>query len=1016
MSDNHPAWRKLAFGLSASAAILCRSVLAAGGIATDGSFGPARTLSGVAVEIPQSLGRTVGANLFHSFSTFNVEAGQTVTFTGDGQLQNVVSRVTGGETSRIDGLLRSQIGQADFYLINPAGAVFGPNAQIDVPAAFHVGTADRLKFADGAVFAAASGLIGQLSGTAPAAFGFLERSSGNNGLVEIDGAQLAARGGQTIDIAARGIHIENRASLTAAGGEIRLISIAGEGEAGLIRSGGVLPFATVAPNLAGPIALRDSVVNVSGNGGGRISLSGSDIVVGFSEIDADNTGNLDASTHHGIEISSHALTLEHASISSQVASTGRAGSIAIASEDDIDLIKGARITSDTSGGGAPGAVNVYSGGDLNIIGADAVPSQISSQADGFGQNGGDILVKVSGKVNISGFFSGMFANVYPGAGDAGKLTIEAGGDVNISDGAKISSVSVLLAGNGGAIQVNAGGGLLIDGKASATDTGIFSSAHFTQGHGGDINVEVDGDINLVGGGKISSDTLSAGNSGSISIVTSGNLTVGQDNAEYSAGTSISSTAYPLIDLSTQSIIGESPGIAGDIHVKSLGSVNILNGGRIFSNTFYSAGAGNIDIAAGGGMRIDGGAPAIEGIDPNDITGIFSDNRGGSGPAGNVAIQVRGELDILRNGRISSDTLGSGDAGPVTVFTGGRLLIDGTGQSAKSFRTGISSTTQGNASGDAGHVEIDSAASLVIVGGGFISTTTSSFGDAGEVHVKADSLTIDGRRNGIFQTGIFSKSISGNTGDVGSLEIVANRSISIANDGQISIENASEKVESSASLPAFITISSRDIGLDHARLTTVASGTADAGAIKLSFDTLNCRNRSFITTEANEGDGGAIDIIGSGLVSLRNSGIKTTAHGATSDGGDIRLAGDTLILETGLIQANANGGYGGNIRIDAKALIPSGDTLLLGGAQAIEDWRPGIFGYNIVQAASKAHASGVISSTAPQLNLSGILANLGASFMDVSSLSQGYCAAGTGSSLSYGGRGGILRKYDDSQVF
>ena len=49
---------------------------------------------------------------------------------GPDQVQNVISRVTGGNSSQIDGTLRSQVGQADVYLINPAGVVMEPDAQV----------------------------------------------------------------------------------------------------------------------------------------------------------------------------------------------------------------------------------------------------------------------------------------------------------------------------------------------------------------------------------------------------------------------------------------------------------------------------------------------------------------------------------------------------------------------------------------------------------------------------------------------------------------------------------------------------------------------------------------------------------------------------------------------------------------------------------------------------------------------------------------------------------------------
>ena len=120
-------------GCSLAISLTCTPIAwAFNGIATDGSMGPAQVLSapGVStnVNIPQNIGTTVGNNLFHSFSTFNIETGQTVTFQENitNSLANVISRVTGGGVSNLDGTLRSTPGgHADFYFINPAGVVFG---------------------------------------------------------------------------------------------------------------------------------------------------------------------------------------------------------------------------------------------------------------------------------------------------------------------------------------------------------------------------------------------------------------------------------------------------------------------------------------------------------------------------------------------------------------------------------------------------------------------------------------------------------------------------------------------------------------------------------------------------------------------------------------------------------------------------------------------------------------------------------------------------------------------------
>src|SRR4051812_21725375 len=143
-------------------------------IVTDGSVGPKVSLSGGQVVIGADLGTRRGDNLFHSFEKFGVATGQTATFTGPDTIKNVISRVTGGEVSNIDGKLASKVGQAGLYFLNPAGVMFGPNAQLEVPGSFHVSTAHELHFTDGATFSAIDPAASRLTVAAPEAFGFLK--------------------------------------------------------------------------------------------------------------------------------------------------------------------------------------------------------------------------------------------------------------------------------------------------------------------------------------------------------------------------------------------------------------------------------------------------------------------------------------------------------------------------------------------------------------------------------------------------------------------------------------------------------------------------------------------------------------------------------------------------------------------------------------------------------------------------------------------------------------------------
>jgi filamentous hemagglutinin family protein len=92
-----------------------------------------------------------GVNNFHSFSDFNVLSDQRVYFSNQSGVENIITRVTGGNGSNIYGTLGVD-GKANLFLINPNGIVFGPNAQLDVAGSFWAGTSDRVLFSNGESF------------------------------------------------------------------------------------------------------------------------------------------------------------------------------------------------------------------------------------------------------------------------------------------------------------------------------------------------------------------------------------------------------------------------------------------------------------------------------------------------------------------------------------------------------------------------------------------------------------------------------------------------------------------------------------------------------------------------------------------------------------------------------------------------------------------------------------------------------------------------------------------------
>ncbi|MDM8558249.1 CHAT domain-containing protein [Candidatus Parabeggiatoa sp. HSG14] len=199
-------------------------------ITTDGTLGPKMSLTGPNYLIGADLGQQKGGNLFHSFQDFNLQsfenATEIATFSGPNTVQNIISRVTGGNPSHIDGLIRSTIPNVDMYFLNPYGIIFGPNAALNVSGSFHASTADYLQLEDGGYFSTRYPSDSLLTIAPVETFGFLTE---NSAPIEIKGSFLSVPSKETLSMIGGDLSIQD-SILLASSGQINLVAVASKGE------------------------------------------------------------------------------------------------------------------------------------------------------------------------------------------------------------------------------------------------------------------------------------------------------------------------------------------------------------------------------------------------------------------------------------------------------------------------------------------------------------------------------------------------------------------------------------------------------------------------------------------------------------------------------------------------------------------------------------------------------------------------------------------------------------------
>ncbi len=876
---------KIAPALTAGMTVLALGHSASGQIRTDGSLGPAAAmLAGPNFTIGAELGKQVGGNLFHSFQTFNLRsdpASRTVesaTFTGPNSVDNIIGRVTGGERSLIDGKIASTIPNANLFLINPSGWVFGPNASLDIGGSFHVSSADYLRLADGTRFqATANGST--YTAAPPEAFGFLGSNPSSIVVADINGrgSELTTRPGKRFSIVGGAIGLGN-ARVAAPGGQVQVRAAAGPGEISVDPADNskstVQSFA--------PIALvAGAVVEASDQrtleGGGSVYIRGGAIsVVDGSTIRSMNFGSAPGQP---LSVQADTLTLLRAGlIGTSSFAGGAAGPVNVAANEILvdggGFGSGIVSTADAKATGNAGDVSVQTSGKLTLAGL----GYVSSNTNGIGKAGRVSVTagEISASGAVEGSSSGIFSEVSKDASGEAKGVFVKAGKLTLTAGANISSLTN-GSGQAGPVDVAVPGGeIVIDSGGVPFVTGIGSEARKgSTGGVGNVSVSA-GKVTLSVGGAISSSTFGSRNAGNV-VVQAPDIVI--DGNGVSGGAVIRSEA-----------LQPGSGNAGEVNVSG-DRIKLVAGGAISSTTRTGGNAGKITIEAKN-LEIDG---------TNVLTGIASEanNSGYFGNGGDIFVTAD-ELALTAGGVIDSSTFSAGRAGSVTVSAGG----------ISAQRGGISSTAQPGSSGKAGEVTVD-ANRLTLLADSVIDSSTYGSGSAGMVAVTGTGsdpvLTIDG---------------NGAVGRMGILSTAATAAANglVTNGGEIKVSNWSKlaingaRGGNNAASTGIISDTGSIIDLDR-------NSTANAGNISVNVGELTISGEAGIRSSTfNHGNAGTvgveaarIDLDGSGNSGTFLAGINAQSILAAGNAGNVS------------VNAHSKLSLGPNSGIDSSSIVSAGNA-------------------------------------------------------------------------------------------
>ena len=529
--------------------------------------------------------------------------------------------------------------------------------------------------------------------------------------------------------------------------------------------------------------------------------------------------------------------------------------------DTIRLSQAASIDASGAGGGA---INIQ-GQRLILRDGSAILAHTTGRRTGQG-----ITIHTTNRLALRGasdvaFPSSIFSDVDLGvSGDGGPITIKT--ETLRLVGGQISATT-FGSGNPNQIELDAQQ-IYLEGNPRSL---LAANAPFSTGHGAGVLINTD-TIELREGARIDVSNFGQGDAGDLTI-----------NAQTidARGISIENNAASgLIAL-----VDFGDGDGGDITLDT-NTLILDEGAAILASTLSSGNAGNIAVQAD---TIQVSGDFADGLNPGllGFGGIFTFvEANASGNGGSLSITAN-TLQLQNGARFVSGTFGSGTAGPLTIEAN-QIELFGNGNTT-GFASAIVSQAGGGVSGDGNNIFI-TAGDLIVQDGGQINSNTFGSGQAGDLIIEAEAITLAGE-NEQGRSGLFAGAILG-TGDGGDVMVTADRLL-VQDGATISVSNFQSQglLEEGKGAAGNIFLNIPIIQLDNAGLILADTAVGDEGNLTIQSDILVLSDDSRISTNAENANGGNIDIDTDAIAAFNNSDIS--ANALAGFGGRVVVSADSI---------------------------------------------------------------------------------------------------------------------------